>query len=86
MSICKNIKSLQLETLVKKGTLKSYSYNNVDSNGVEGEESVSRNTEKLTLVFPDGEVLTLDTFCSGCLNDTGFIFNLLELSAPDAKV
>ena len=36
------------------------------------QESPNRNTECLTLIFPNGQILSLETFCSGSLENTGF--------------
>lgn len=59
-----------LDSLVGNGTIQSYHYVNVSEDGVEGEESYNRNTEKLVIVFNTNETLTINTFCSGCAEDT----------------
>lgn len=61
----------KLDELVEKGTLSSYSVMNLDDSGNPG-KSHDRNSEQLTLYFPDGEKLVLSTWCSGCLEDSGF--------------
>jgi Rnl2 family RNA ligase len=60
----------KLDKLVAKGLIKSYTILNVDEDGNVGQRSQSRNTEQLRMVFPNGEMMTIDTFCSGCLEDT----------------
>ena len=48
------------------------SVDHVSDEGVVGKKSNCRNTERLTLDFPNDEKLVLGTFCSGCLEDTCF--------------
>jgi len=60
-----------LDTLVTQGSLTSYSY----SKEYEEPGRDMRTTEKLTLVFPDGNQLTVDTFCSGCAENTSLDFS-----------
>jgi predicted protein tyrosine phosphatase len=61
----------RLKELVRFGTILTYEIVNLDEDGNVG-ESDSRNSEKLTLTFPDGEDLSIVTFCSGCLENTCF--------------
>ena len=55
-----------LDQLVAEGDLKSYQYSKeYEKAGVD-----MRTTEKVVLVFPSGNELTLDTFCSGSAENT----------------
>jgi len=63
----------KLDELVAKGMIKSYTILNVDKDGNIGKESKHRNSEQLRMVFPNGEMITIDTFCSGCLENTTII-------------
>ena len=67
-------KSNKIDNLVKIGILKSFSIENLDINGNIG-VSDYRNTERLTLIFPNDEKLILDTFCSGCSENTAIIIS-----------
>jgi len=58
-----------LDQLVNDGDISSYLYQNIDENGIVG-SSKCRNTEQLVLTFPSGKTLKIDTFCSGCLENT----------------
>jgi hypothetical protein len=60
----------KLESLIKNGTILSYEINNISYYGKLNEYSESRNTEQLIIHFPNGESLTIDTFCSGAAEDT----------------
>lgn len=64
-----------LNELVTDGTITSYDLNNVSENGDIGKESKFRNTERLKLYFPNGNTLTIDTFCSGSAENTVFIIS-----------
>lgn len=64
----------RLEDLVINGTLKSYVLSNVSEDGVIGKESKFRNIQRLVLTFPNLETLTVETFCSGCAEDTCLVF------------
>jgi len=61
-----------LDELVQAGTIFSYELINVDENGKPGAVSAYRNTERLVLTFghEKGLQLQLDTFCSGCAENT----------------
>ena len=64
--------------MVTKGTIKSYKYNTVDQDGnvvSTPTDDDNRNTERLTLVFNDDTTLIIDTFCSGCAQDTCMFFS-----------
>lgn len=67
------MKNVQLEKLVSEGQIVSYEYLELDCDGNPG-QSDGRNTESLKLVFPNGSVLKLGTFCSGCLENTCLTF------------
>ncbi len=62
-----------LNELVAAGAIKSHAKYNVDENGVVGKTSHGRNTERLVLELNSGHKICIDTFCSGCLEDTGII-------------
>jgi len=57
------------------GTIKSYNLLNVNSDGEENKTSGNRDTEKLTIVFNNGEKLIIDTFCSGCSENSIMLFS-----------
>lgn len=66
----------KLENLVKQELLKSFRLFNMNEDGVAVEKvSGMRNTEKLILVFPNDETLTIDTLCSGCAENTSLIIS-----------
>ena len=67
-----NALEIRLQQLVDSGHLKSFEIDPVDENGNIGKHSDNRNTEQMTLEFPDGEELVIGTFCSGCSEDTEF--------------
>lgn len=64
------MKNEKLERLVCLGIIDKYEYDNCDESGNIGKESEYRNTERLVLYFPNDEKLIIDTFCSGCLENT----------------
>ncbi len=64
----------KLDELVANGSIKYYLYNAVGEDGVINKESEFRNTEQLTLIFNNGEQLTINSFCSGSLENTTLSF------------
>jgi hypothetical protein len=64
-----------LNNLVSSGAITDYDLVKVSDNGVEGEESANRNSERLTLYFANGKKLIIDTFCSGSSEDTKLFFS-----------
>lgn len=64
---------LELNELVNNDTLESYKIERVSVDGEVGVESHFRNTERLTLVFPNGKQLVVNTFCSGCAENSCFV-------------
>jgi hypothetical protein len=60
----------KLENFISLGLIKSYKLTNISCDGIPDEESDSRNTEQLSLEFPNNQSLIIDTFCSGCLENT----------------
>lgn len=60
----------QLDNLVKSGDLQSYSYQ------VSKEKFC--NYETLSLVFPSGKTVKLETYCSGVSEDTGVIITSVK--------
>ena len=66
----------KLEKLVEQGTLKSFRLVNLNEDRTEvAKVSGMRNTERLVLVFPNDSILTIDTFCSGCAENTTLIIS-----------
>lgn len=68
-----------LDALVKKGVIKKYMYNNVDEDGFVGgplSKSPMRNSEQLVIVFNTGDMLGIDTICSGSAENTELIFSI----------
>ncbi len=61
---------LNLDRLVSAGMIESYKLVNVDQDGKEDVYSDNRNTERLTLNFPNGKKLVIGTFCSGSSENT----------------
>jgi hypothetical protein len=58
-----------LDTLVKEGVIASYLLETI-----EGEPgSHTREADKLTITFTSGHILVLNTFCSGCEENTSII-------------
>lgn len=55
----------KLEELKNSGAISSWKIENIDSEGNVGIESDDRNSERLTITFPDGQVLEVNTLCSG---------------------
>ncbi len=53
--------------------IKDFKLVNIDEMGNEG-TSMSNNTQKLILTFPNNTKLVINTWCSGCLENTGFSF------------
>lgn len=58
-----------LDGLIDSGDIKSYFLETVK----EEPNSKFRDTERLTITFASGKVLILNTFCSGCSENTCFI-------------
>lgn len=70
-----------LDVFVKTGILKDYKYRTLDMDGmVTTSNSGFRETEQVVLTFANGEVLVIDTFCSGSNENTSLIF-----SSPQVK-
>lgn len=67
----------KLEQLVSSGMLSSYSIKTLDAYGDEVEQpgNGERETDCLILEFPNGKVLTINTFCSGCAENTSLDFS-----------
>lgn len=66
MSTSEKKTNASLDTLVTRGDITSYEY----SKEYEDPGKDMRTTEKVVLVFPSGNTVTLDTFCSGCAENT----------------
>ena len=67
----KIMKNEILDDLVQSGEISSYLYENVDENGKTTKNLIGyRNTERLIITFPSGKVICLNTFCSGCAENT----------------
>lgn len=65
----------KLEYLIGKGLITSYEYCNVSEEGEKNKISEMRNSEYLKIIFPDGEELLIETFCSGCMENTTLSIN-----------
>ena len=64
----------KLDDLVANGTIQSYSVKIFDMDGIEIEkEQGSRCTQKLTLIFVNGQVCEIESFCSGISENTCLI-------------
>jgi len=63
-----------LNMLVQQGIIRNYEYVEVNEDGKVVDESNKkskfRNTEQLILIFNNGYRLRIDTFCSGCAENT----------------
>lgn len=64
-----------LDKLVKNGSIKSYNFKNISCDGEPNTTSEFRNTERLEITFLNGESLTIDTGCSGCLENASMFFS-----------
>ena len=62
------MKNAILDKLVASNTIKSYNYET-------DEPFDNHNQQQLTIVFNDGHKLVLDSFCSGCLENSGFFID-----------
>lgn len=58
-----------LDMIVEKGMLKSYEIVNVSADNVEGEVSENRNSDRLKLVFPDGDTIIVTAITTGMEDD-----------------
>ncbi len=58
-----------LDMIVEKGMLKSYEIVNVSADNVEGEISENRNSDRLKLVFPDGDTIIVTAITTGMEDD-----------------
>lgn len=67
----KNKLEVKLCKLVESGAITSFLIQDLNEDGFVG-HSQSRNTQRLIVTFPNGERLILGTYCSGCLEDSGF--------------
>ena len=63
-------KAKRLEELKDKAFILDYKLSNVSCEGVVDSESPSRNRERLVIIFSSKEKLVMNTFCSGCNEDT----------------
>ena len=58
-----------LDMIVEKGMLSSYDIVNVSADNVEGEISENRNSDRLKLVFPDGNTIIITAITTGMEDD-----------------
>lgn len=71
------MKNINLDKLVENGCISSYSYVTKDINGdIVTEPEGIRNTEALTLYFPNGKKVSFETMCSGSSEDTALFISL----------
>lgn len=61
----------QLDRLKTENMIVSYKIENIDDGGDVGKSNF-RNSERMTLEFPNGSSLVINTFCSGSAEDTVF--------------
>jgi len=66
----------KLQALVSSGDLRSFNY----QEGILDE--TNREVDVLELVYPSGRKIKLTTFCSGCLESSGFLL-LLDKPSED---
>lgn len=62
----------KLNDLVLDSVIKEYELSDISCDGEIGVESDCRNTQRLKIVFNTGDTLIIGTYCSGCLENTGF--------------
>lgn len=69
------MEKMKLDELVASGAIISYVFRFLNDEGVELAKPGSgmRETEELTLTFPSGEKLVIDTFCSGSWGNTSLV-------------
>lgn len=66
-----------LEKLILSGDIKNYKIDSIDEEGeVVSHPRGNRNTERLTIRFPSGNLLVVDTFCSGVSENTSMTFDV----------
>lgn len=63
----------KLNNLVKSGVIDNFKIENVSEDGKVNEYSNCRNVERLTIHFCSGDILRIETLCSGCSEDSVFI-------------
>lgn len=62
-----------LDALVESGAIASFEVTDLNADGnVSPPTPQGRNSERLTITFPNGQRLVLSTWCSGALENTGF--------------
>lgn len=68
----------ELQDLVDNGDILSYEYLGLDADGKIGSSNYGRDTERVTLKFPSGRQLTIDSGCSGCREDSYLSFSVKD--------
>lgn len=71
-----------LDGLVKSGDLKDFKLETIEYEPGSG----SRETDRLTLTFPSGRELVIDTFCSGSAENTSIIIDNACVPDPIASI
>ncbi len=66
--------SKELDVLVEKNLISKYAIKTIE----ESPDSGMRESEELSLTFPDGTVLVVNSFCSGSLQNTALFFEIEE--------
>ena len=66
--------SKELDVLVEKNLISKYAIKTIE----ESPDSGMRESEELSLTFPDGTVLVVNSFCSGSLENTTLFFKIEE--------
>lgn len=65
-----------LEKLILSGDISNYKIETLDEDGeIVSHPCGNRNTERLTIKFPSGNLLVVNTFCSGCSENTSMTFD-----------
>ena len=66
-----------LQELVRNGSIIKFDLQTINEDGIPvTDKKGNRNTERLTLYFPNGSILEIDTFCSGSAENTCLWFTL----------
>lgn len=75
-----------LDALIESGAISSFQVEDLNDEGnVCPPTPMGRNSERLTLTFPNGQRLVLSTWCSGALENTGFFVSEAGQTAKQAE-
>jgi len=68
-----------LRQLISSGTITSYLLRTLDENGNEvAPGHPDRVTDELTLTFPDGKTVVIDTLCDNCEENIALLIGRLQ--------